>query len=1222
MVNLYPRKKEIKWMNPFLALILLLTPLVQAPYAHAEEGISPVQSTITAPTVTEATYDQVNPGAPQHLRLAEGGLKHNTAKIEWDFRDDPDDNNIQIYYADSNGYINWGNYYTRTLTGLKPETTYRIYITWNADSAKSNVLEFTTPADTSEYPDTPLTPPSALSVSDVTYDTVNLSWGSSPGAAGYDVYVNGGWAGGSWEEQDTTYKYKPDGGLIDGKTYKFEVGAQKEGYPVSKNSNSVTITWGELAAPEGLSVITATRSEVSLGWAPVPGATEYEVYQNGTLLGTTADVRYVADKVTEGQTYNYSVIAKNSLWISEASAEVSAVPGSSYNNISYFPNWAVYEEGRNFQPEDVVVSKLTHVNYAFADLCWRAINSKGEPCQDANIPLQSDYVFDGEMIIGDKEKDIDNLARFNAMKSENPNLKMMISVGGWSWSDNFSNMAKNEITRRAFADSAVDFLRAYNLDGLDIDWEYPVEGGEDNNSRGPEDKENFTLLMKTVREALDAAGSEDGVYYLLTIASAQGDNFVVNADLKNSVTYLDFINIMTYDYSGTWESLANHNSPLYYDRNLPKSSAPRNNVLGGLLGHLNGGVPEYKLLAGVPYYGKGWSGCPSPGEYTTCEGEIPKGSWEPGTFDFYDIQTNYVNKNGFTHTWNEAAKVSYVYNPTTGIFITYNDETTMKYTASMIKSLDIAGAMSWEVTGDRSNALINELAYNLPMDGVVNTEELAAPTNVSFEKVEDQKYSVHWNAVSGATHYEVFLDSEYIATTQKNTHTISVNANEDHVVRILATKKSGNSVEKVSNFTTKKVIVTSPEPYPQPNPSPVVTPTPTTPALESNQLEATVVTEGDTAKVTLNTENALKTIRASAQADFKIVVKSSAKQTEITLQQAVIAAIAKKSASASLTLIVNGAEQKIPVSLVTGAADIRVTTSVASETEAKAIEAWIKNNKIVRKLGQLKIEQISEKGTTEEIKGFGTSYVSEFIILDAKDVDTKHLAGFVYIKATGEFRPVPTLVTLSADGTAKVQMQKTAGGIYFLAQNSSEFTGFVSTWARADVEQAINKQILLPDMNGKIQVKENISREEVISILVRGLGLIPNASEQNFIDVSNESKYAKEIAAAKGASLVKGKTNGTFDGNADITRQELAVIIANVLQYAGKQEAANLAVLAQFEDQGDIAPYAKSSVAILVEKKLLNGVSVSRLAPQKNVTKEEAVVLIMRTLRDLNLTNK
>ena len=119
-------------------------------------------------------------------------------------------------------------------------------------------------------------------------------------------------------------------------------------------------------------------------------------------------------------------------------------------------------------------------------------------CQNEDIPLQKDYVFDGEIIVGDTEVDLDNFAKFRAIRDEHPNLKLMASVGGWSWSKNFSNMAADEITRRSFANSVVEFLRVYQLDGIDIDWEYPVEGGEESNSRRPEDKQNFTLMMSVV----------------------------------------------------------------------------------------------------------------------------------------------------------------------------------------------------------------------------------------------------------------------------------------------------------------------------------------------------------------------------------------------------------------------------------------------------------------------------------------------------------------------------------------------------------------------------------------------------------------------------------------------------------------------------------------------------------------------------------------------------
>ncbi|WMT40165.1 glycosyl hydrolase family 18 protein [Paenibacillus sp. D2_2] len=583
--------------------------------------------------------------------------------------------------------------------------------------------------------------------------------------------MNGAWKTGTWENTATSVTYSLGDQIEAGTKFTFTVGAQKTGVSPSVDSNPVTITWGALEAPQDLQVITATRQTVSLGWAPVPGATYYDVDMDDNFLGSSENNRYVASGLTEGKSYSFAVIAKNELWESSMGAAITAVPGSDYTLVSYYTGWSVHD--RKFYPEDVAVSKITHINYAFADLCWKKFGSGGAECQNEDLPLQEDYVFDGEIIVGDPEVDIDNFAVFSVIRDEHPNLKLMVSVGGWSWSKNFSNMAADEITRRSFANSVVKFLRQYELDGIDIDWEYPVEGGDDSNSRRPEDKQNFTLMMAALRDALDAAGSVDGKYYLLTMASGQGDNFVVNADFANSSAYLDFINIMTYDYSGKWDELANHNSPLFYDKKLPTSSAPRNNVRGGLLGHLNGGVPNYKLVVGVPFYGKGWEGCPAGGEYQTCsKSSTSFGTWETGIFDFTDLDHNYVNKNGYERHWNDAAKVAYLYNADKQIFMTYNDENTMLYTASLVKTLDIAGTMNWEISGDRDKKLIAALNSALPIDGKVNTQELAAPSQPKVASTSTKSIKVTWDAVAGANAYEVYVNDQFAGYSDTTSYTV------------------------------------------------------------------------------------------------------------------------------------------------------------------------------------------------------------------------------------------------------------------------------------------------------------------------------------------------------------------------------------------------------------------------------------------------------------------
>ena len=153
-----------KWVLCLLALILMFTPLLHAPASYAAEGASPSEMTATSfgidpATVTSSTYGSQDPLAPQNLRIE--SVSHNMAIFQWDFKSDEDENNIQVWNADTDGWVTWGNYWTRAVTGLTPETTYRIYITWDGDAKKehkSNVLEFTTTKDEAEYKDAPLTP--------------------------------------------------------------------------------------------------------------------------------------------------------------------------------------------------------------------------------------------------------------------------------------------------------------------------------------------------------------------------------------------------------------------------------------------------------------------------------------------------------------------------------------------------------------------------------------------------------------------------------------------------------------------------------------------------------------------------------------------------------------------------------------------------------------------------------------------------------------------------------------------------------------------------------------------------------------------------------------------------------------------------------------------------------------------------------------------------------
>lgn len=1169
--------------------------------------------------------------APQNLRLVE--VTHNQATFEWDFLKG-DKNDIDVWNADTDAYITWGNLTTHAVTGLKPETTYRIYITWYdhrpSKDMKSNILEFTTTADQTVYEQAPIAPPSYLKITDVSEKSVTLNWGASSGATGYELYVDGNKVDALETVTSVTYSLDPTAN----RDYIFEVTAQKalqgQNPETSVKSNAVQLKWGELAAPQGLQAVTATRSTVSLGWAPVPGATGYHIYQDGNKVATSSENRFVAAGLQEGKTYSFQIIAVNPLWTSPISQAITVVPGSNYNNITYYTSWSALPAERNFYPSDLDVSQITHINYAFADLCWKKFGSTVRACEDPKVPLQNRYVYDGEMILGDPEKDFENFQAFESVKAANPHLKLMISVGGWSWSNHFSNMAKTEETRRAFANSAVDFLREYNFDGLDIDWEYPVEGGEDDNSRGPEDTENFTLLMKTVREALDAAGSEDGKYYLLTIASGQGDNFVKNADLANSVTYLDFINIMTYDYSGSWETLGHHNAPLFFDQNHPRaaSSAPRNHVLGGLLGHLNGGVPTHKLIAGVPYYGKGWDDCPPTGQYQTCKGGSALKTWEAGVFDFSDLENNYIDKNGYKRYWNESAKVPYLYNEQNKVFITYNDKDTMKYTASIVKSLDIAGVMSWDISGDRNKTLTTQLVHDLPINGKVNASALPAPGNLSKASTDSGSIQLKWDAVAGATGYEVYVNHALSGSVATNGYTVKgLSPLTNYKIHVLAVDRTGDEINRVSSASNQLSIATSgngsggSEGGGGSGGSGSTTPSTPQPPKGKDQLEANVVLEGDKALVTVPAAAAVNSINHSESSNFQLHAGAGAKQAVLEIPQEVIAAIAKKGAKASLSVFLNGTEYRIPASLISVSGPVRVSIVAPDDKDAASLAALLQGKETLASPLQFKLEQVHADKTATELTRFGKSHVSEFVTLDAKKINTKRATGVVYIPGTNELRSVPTLFKVNADGTVTVEIKKTGSGIYALVQQDIRFSDVIPSWAREDVAQAAAKMIVFGENNGSFGANKHITRAEIISILVKALGLLPNDKDSSFKDVDPKSRYAREIAAAKAAGLVKGRTGDIFDPNSLVTREELAVILSHVLEYAGKKNEAGQGLLNKFKDHSKVSSYAKSSVAFVVEQKIMQGVSAAKLDPQSHVTKAQTVVTVMRLLRAASLSN-
>jgi len=347
--------------------------------------------------------------------------------------------------------------------------------------------------------------------------------------------------------------------------------------------------------------------------------------------------------------------------------------------VGYFASWDVY--GRNYNVADMPVDQLTVINYAFVNI--------------------SDT---GECILGDSYADIDkaypgdtwdpgavrgNFHQLQIVKAAHPDLRVVLSIGGWTWSTHFSDVALTDASRTHFAQSCVDLMAQYGFDGLDIDWEYPTGGGMAPGR--PEDTQNYTLLLAALRTALDA--KQPGL--LLTVAAPASTAQIAKIETANIATYLDWINVMTYDFHGGWETQTGFNAPLGAD---PGDPDPTFNVTGAIDAWLAGGVPANKLVVGMPLYARGWSGvAPTANGLFEPSTGLPMGMWEAGIFDWKELAPMLTT---MTRYWSDAAQVPWLYDPTTGVFISYDDPQSLAAKVDFVRARGLGGAMVWELSGD------------------------------------------------------------------------------------------------------------------------------------------------------------------------------------------------------------------------------------------------------------------------------------------------------------------------------------------------------------------------------------------------------------------------------------------------------------------------------------------------------------------------------------------
>lgn len=377
--------------------------------------------------------------------------------------------------------------------------------------------------------------------------------------------------------------------------------------------------------------------------------------------------------------------------------------------VGYLPEWKIYD---GFYPKNLVSSgsadKLTHILYAFANISPEGACELGDAWADYETPVDANSSIDG-VADGGWGTLRGNFNQLVKLKKVYPSLKLLISIGGWSWSGNFSATASTDASRKAFVSSCVDtFIRGqftdpanYNItqpglfDGIDIDWEYPGACG-DTCSYSPADTQNFTLLLAEFRKQLDAEGATKKTHYLLSIAAPAAPADYSLIQLSQIPQYLDFVNLMTYDLNGGWNNYADHGAPLYTASTDPIAADKRNNGDSTVSAYLTGGVPAAKLNLGIPFYGHGWMGVP----------QANHGLYQPATGVAPDDQANYnvlQGLAGFSHYYDSlSGNAHWIYSAAAKTFYSYDDPKTVFAKGLYVRGRGLGGAMFWDLSGDDS----------------------------------------------------------------------------------------------------------------------------------------------------------------------------------------------------------------------------------------------------------------------------------------------------------------------------------------------------------------------------------------------------------------------------------------------------------------------------------------------------------------------------------------
>ncbi|MER7636900.1 glycoside hydrolase family 18 chitinase [Streptomyces sp. NPDC126522] len=537
---------------------------------------------------------------------------------------------------------------------------------------------------------------SALSSWTITWD---FPTGTSVTSA-WDADVTS--SGNHWTAKNKSY----NGTIAAGASVSFGFNGAGSGSPTNCSLNGGSCDGGTTvpgdAAPSAPGTPTAsgvTNTSVNLSWSAATddkGIKNYDVLRDGTKVATVTTTSYTNTGLTAGTDYSYTVQARDTadqtgpvsgaVAVHTTGGTTTPPTGGSKVKLGYLTEWGTYD--RNYQVKNLVTSgsaaKITHINYAFGNVT-NGQCAIGDAYADYQKTFTADQSVSGVADTWDQPV-AGNFNQLRELKAKYPNIKILWSFGGWTWSGGFGQAAANPT---AFANSCYNLVEdprwADIFDGIDIDWEYPNACGLSCDTSG-------AAAYKNLMQALRAKFGSNNLVTAATTADGTSGGKIDAADYAGAAQYVDWYNVMTYDFFGAFNPTgptAPH-SPLTSYSGIP---TPGFTTADAIAKFKAKGVPANKLLIGIGFYGRGWTGVTQDAPGGTATGPAP-GTYEQGIEDYKVLKTTCpatgtIAGTAYAHCGNN--------------WWSYDTPSTIAGKMSWAKTQGLGGAFFWDFSGDTSN---------------------------------------------------------------------------------------------------------------------------------------------------------------------------------------------------------------------------------------------------------------------------------------------------------------------------------------------------------------------------------------------------------------------------------------------------------------------------------------------------------------------------------------